>query len=144
MHVRKNAIDPEPGRVTWVCEQGYEILRSELCKCRCRKTLEAHLPMVSCWLHRGRNLPRGSYPTPFLGYHFFYIPDPNHKARYPKKGVGYDPLSTVRTRDNRGDLACCRGALADLSLLGESANLARPSDFRDLSSTSPESPIPLN
>ena len=37
-------------------------------------------------------VPMGSYPTPFLRYLLFYIGDPNHKTRYPKKGVGYDPL----------------------------------------------------
>ena len=43
----------------------------------------------------GFNLPRGSYPTPFLGRLLFKITDPNHKTRYPKKGVGYEPLGTV-------------------------------------------------
>ena len=38
------------------------------------------------------SIPRGSYPTPVLGYLIFYIADPNHKTRYPKKGVGYEPL----------------------------------------------------
>ena len=38
------------------------------------------------------SLPRGSYPTPFLGRLLFKITDPNHKTRYPKKGVGYEPL----------------------------------------------------
>ena len=37
-------------------------------------------------------MPRGSYPTPFLGRLLFKITDPNHKTRYPKKGVGYEPL----------------------------------------------------
>ena len=37
-------------------------------------------------------IPRGSYPTPFLGRLLFKITDPNHKTRYPKKGVGYEPL----------------------------------------------------
>ena len=41
--------------------------------------------------HR-RALPRGSYPTPFLRRPLFTITDHNHKTRYPKKGVGYDPL----------------------------------------------------
>ena len=29
----------------------------------------------------------------FLGCLLFKITDPNHKTRYPKKGVGYEPLS---------------------------------------------------
>ena len=37
-------------------------------------------------------LPVGSYPTPFLGYLLFYTTNPNHKTRYPRKGVGYEPL----------------------------------------------------
>ena len=41
---------------------------------------------------RVQTIPRGPYPTPFLGYLFFKITDPNHKTRYPKKGVGYEPL----------------------------------------------------
>ena len=40
--------------------------------------------------------PRGSYPTPFLGRLLFKIPDPNHKTRYPKKWVGYEPLGRFR------------------------------------------------
>ena len=39
--------------------------------------------------------PRGSYPTPFLGRLLCKITDPNHKTRYPKKGVGYEPLGKV-------------------------------------------------
>ena len=37
----------------------------------------------------------GSYPTPVLGYIHFYIADPNHGTRYPKKGVRYEPLGRV-------------------------------------------------
>ena len=37
-------------------------------------------------------VPRGSYPTPFLERLLFKIADPNHKTRYPKNGVGYEPL----------------------------------------------------
>ena len=40
-------------------------------------------------------LPVGSYPTPGLGYLLFYIPDPHHKTRYPKKGVGYEPTGIL-------------------------------------------------
>ena len=43
-----------------------------------------------------RILPRGSYPTPVLGRLLFKITDSNHKTRYPKKGVGYEPLGTLR------------------------------------------------
>ena len=39
--------------------------------------------------------PRGSYPTPFFGRLLFKITDPNHKTRYPKKGIGYEPLGRV-------------------------------------------------
>ena len=40
------------------------------------------------WAFRssGLFLPRGSYPTPFLGCLLYKIADPNHKTRYPKKG----------------------------------------------------------
>ena len=40
-------------------------------------------------------LPTGLYPTPFLGYRLFYTTAPNHKTRYSKKGVGYEPLGRV-------------------------------------------------
>ena len=40
------------------------------------------------------SLPRGSYPTPFLGRLLFKITDLNHKTRYPK-GVGYEPLGGI-------------------------------------------------
>ena len=40
-------------------------------------------------------VPRGSYSTPFLGRLLFKITDPNHKTRYPKKGVGYAPLGSM-------------------------------------------------
>ena len=45
-------------------------------------------------------LPVGSYHTSFLGYLLFYTPDPNRKARYPKKGVGYEPLGRVDFRSS--------------------------------------------
>ena len=45
-------------------------------------------------------IPRGSYPTPFYRYLIFYITDPNHKARYPKQGVGHDPLGTAQAPDH--------------------------------------------
>ena len=38
----------------------------------------------------------GSYPTSFLGRLLFKITDPNHKTRYPKKGVGYEPLGRIQ------------------------------------------------
>ena len=47
---------------------------------------------------QARGLPRGSYPTPFLGHLLLKITDPNHKTRYPKKGLGYEPLG--RMSDN--------------------------------------------
>ena len=37
-------------------------------------------------------IPSGSYPTPFLGRLLLKITGPNHKTRYPKRGVGYEPL----------------------------------------------------
>ena len=40
-------------------------------------------------------VPRGSYPAPFLGRLLFKITDPNHKTRYPKKGLGYEPLGNA-------------------------------------------------
>ena len=44
--------------------------------------------------------PRGSYPTPFLGRLLFKIAGPNHKTRYPKKGVGYEPLGSVKVSNS--------------------------------------------
>ena len=44
--------------------------------------------------HLHSQIPRGSYPTPVLGRLLFKITGPNHKTRYPKKGVGYEPLGT--------------------------------------------------
>ena len=41
-------------------------------------------------------VPRGSYPTPFLGRLLFKITDPNQKTRRPKKGVGYEPLGIAQ------------------------------------------------
>ena len=40
-------------------------------------------------------LPRGSYPTPFLGYLVLWLGSVILKSRRPKKGVGYEPLGTV-------------------------------------------------
>ena len=47
-------------------------------------------------------VPRGSYPTPFLGRLVFKITDPNHKTRYPKQGVGYEPLDLVYRPEPQG------------------------------------------
>ena len=47
-------------------------------------------------------LPRGSYPTPFLGRLLFKITDPNHKTRYPKNGVGYEPLGMSGLQNHKG------------------------------------------
>ena len=41
-----------------------------------------------------RGLPRGSYPTPFLGYLVLWLGPVIVKSR-PKKGVGYEPLGRV-------------------------------------------------
>ena len=41
------------------------------------------------------NLPRGSYPTPLLGYLFLWFGSVILKSRRPKKGVGYEPLGTI-------------------------------------------------
>ena len=49
-----------------------------------------------------KTVPIGSYPTPFLRYLLFYIGDPNHKPRKPKKGVGYDPLGIVILLGSQG------------------------------------------
>ena len=32
----------------------------------------------------------------------FYITDPNHKTRYPKQGVGYDPLGKASNSKRMG------------------------------------------
>ena len=37
-------------------------------------------------------IPRGSYPTPFLGYLVLWLGSPIWKSRYLKKGVGYEPI----------------------------------------------------
>ena len=38
------------------------------------------------------SLPRGSYPTPFLGYLVLWLGSVILKSRRPKKGVGYEPI----------------------------------------------------
>ena len=48
-----------------------------------------------CGFCVGSLVPIGSYSTPFLGRLLFKITDPNHKTRYPKKGVGYEPLGNI-------------------------------------------------
>ena len=40
-------------------------------------------------------VPRGSYPTPFLGYLVLWLGSVILKSRSPKKGVGYEPLGVV-------------------------------------------------
>ena len=40
----------------------------------------------------GITLPRGSYPTPFLGYLVLWLGSVIFKSRHPKKGAGYEPL----------------------------------------------------
>ena len=49
---------------------------------------------VSCkvWYRPSCIVPRGSYPTPFLGYLVFWLGSVIRKSRRPKKGVGYEPL----------------------------------------------------
>ena len=39
----------------------------------------------------------------FLGRLLFKITDPNHKTRYPKKGVGYEPLGRVPAETRGAD-----------------------------------------
>ena len=43
------------------------------------------------------HVPRGSYPTPFLGYLVLWLGSVILKSRRPTKGVGYEPLGSVRT-----------------------------------------------
>ena len=50
---------------------------------------------VGCRKLKRQHLPRGSYPTPVLGRLLLKITDPNHKTRYLKKGVGYEPRGRV-------------------------------------------------
>ena len=38
------------------------------------------------------HVPRGSYPTPFLGYLVLWFGSVILKSRCPKTGVGYEPL----------------------------------------------------
>ena len=40
-------------------------------------------------------LPKGSYPTPFLGYLVLWLGSVILNSRRPKKGVGYEPLGRV-------------------------------------------------
>ena len=42
-------------------------------------------------------LPRGSYPTPFLGYLVLWLGSVILKSRRPKKGVGYEPLGRLES-----------------------------------------------
>ena len=42
----------------------------------------------------GIAVPRGSYPTPFLGYLVLWLGSVILKSRRPKKGVGYEPLGS--------------------------------------------------
>ena len=44
-------------------------------------------------LHHGTSFrPRGSYPTPFLGYLALWLGSTILKSRRPKRGVGYSRL----------------------------------------------------
>ena len=52
-----------------------------------------------CFLVEGfvfLSIPVCSDPTLFSVYLLFYITDPNHKTRYPRNGVGYEPLGIER------------------------------------------------
>ena len=40
-------------------------------------------------------VPRGSYPTPFVGHLVLWLGSVILKNRRPKKGVGYEPLGRV-------------------------------------------------
>ena len=57
--------------------------------------------LVPVLFHFILTIPRRSYPTPLLGRLLFKITDPNHKTRYPKKGVGYEPLGRVFIKHTR-------------------------------------------
>ena len=83
-------------------------------------------------------LPVGSYPSPFLGYLLFYITDPNHKTRYPKKGVGYEPPGTVETLNfgNYG-IFLIMGSAGFISSTIVVEVVLRPG-------SNPESPVPLH
>ena len=43
----------------------------------------------------GATIPRGSYPTPFLGCLVLWLGSVILKSRRPKKGVRYEPLGSV-------------------------------------------------
>ena len=50
-----------------------------------------------CFRVRGfGSLPRGSYPTPVLGYLVLWLGSVLLKSRRPKKGVGYEPLGRIQ------------------------------------------------
>ena len=71
----------------------FVIFRPRRChRCLCGTHPNSFPLVVQGGWAKGFKVPRGSYPTPFLGRLLFKITDPNHKTRYPKKGVGYEPL----------------------------------------------------
>ena len=43
-------------------------------------------------------IPRGSYPTPFLGYLVLWLGSAISKSSRPTTGVGYEPLGTARVK----------------------------------------------
>ena len=53
------------------------------------------------WGDRGAasSVPRGSYPTPFLGYLVLCLGSVILKSRHPKQGVGYEPLGVRKLLD---------------------------------------------
>ena len=71
-------------------------MHSRRCRCAIKPNLNPELAaLLSTTVPIG---PRGSYPTPLFGRLLFKITDPDHKTRYPKKGVGYEPLGGLYRR----------------------------------------------
>ena len=59
------------------------------------KVMRILMFQLSGFCYRGFTVPRGSYPTPFLGYLVLWLGSPILKSRYLKKGVGYDPIGKL-------------------------------------------------
>ena len=65
-----------------------------------------------------------------LGYLLFYIADPSHKTRYPKQGVGYEPLCRDTTSCNsfrkvaRAPKSLCESEVARTALVSTARSFA--------------------
>ena len=69
---------------------------------------------IISWWHYWK-VPRGSYPTPFLGYLVLWLGSVILKSRRPKKGVGYEPLGIATPTGLSTCLTVCRASGLKLS-----------------------------